>query len=110
MDLKKFLKFNPENFNLKNTAKRFGSGWLSHKQMIFILLVIISALGGGYVWYVSLFKNEWTQGEKDSYNLSQSLEINPKSDLFQEIVGGLDKREAKFSSQHQPVKDIFKPY
>jgi hypothetical protein len=110
MDFKKSLKLSSESFNLKNTARRFGSAWMSHKQLIFILLIIVSALGGGYVWYISLYKNEWTQGEKDSYNLSQSREINLKTDLFREVVGEVDKRGAKLNSQHQPVKDIFKPY
>ena len=110
MDFKKILKLSPESFDPKNTAARIGSAWMKHKQVVFILLVIFAALAGGYVWYESLYKTEWSQEQKDTYNLSQTREVNLKTDLFEEIVMNLDERGRKLDSARREAADIFKPY
>ncbi len=110
MDFKKPLKISAENLNFKKILVKTGLTLINHRQVIFIVLLIFSALAGIYVWYRSLYETEWTQEEKDNYNLSQAREVDLKTELFREIIEKLDERERRFKAEKQEVIDIFQPY
>ncbi len=95
---------------MEKCLKISASFWINHQQVIFIVLVLVSAVVGAYFWCKNIYWSGWSEEQKKTYNASQSREINLKEDEFKKVLAEIENRRNSFESEYQPVKDIFKPY
>lgn len=110
MNLNNFLKIKKTGANIKKFLAFAASFWVSHQQVVFIILVIASAVLGAYFWYKNIYWSEWNEEQKQNYSASQSREINLKEEEFKKVLQEIESRKNLFESEYQPVKDIFKPH
>lgn len=110
MDVNNFFKFYKIGKELKKRLGLAASFWINHQQLIFIVLVIASAISGAYFWCRNIYWSGWNEEQKKTYSASQSREINLKEDEFKKVLQEIENRKNRFESEYQPVKDIFKPY
>ncbi len=110
MDLNNFLKIKKTGADIKKFLASAASFWVSHQQVVFIVLVIFSAVLGAYFWCRNIYRSGWSEEQKKTYNISQNREINLKEEEFKKVLAEIENRKNSFESEYQPVKDIFKPY
>jgi hypothetical protein len=110
MDFKKFLKFDRNGPGIKSLGKNIAADWMRWCQVIFIAIFVFSSALGLYVWYKSLYQSSWSEERKKEYSLTQNREINLKEEEFQKVLDEIERKKNNFKSEHQPIKDIFKPY
>lgn len=110
MNIKELLKFDKIKRDFKKTGQFLASYWMKCYQVVFIVVFLLAGGIGLYLWYTSLYQSDWSEEKKREYSLTQSREINLKEEDFKKVLGDIENRKKIFESEHQPLKDIFKPY
>jgi hypothetical protein len=110
MDFKNIIRKGNGGNDLKKIFSKFGSGWMRHQQVVFIVLVFISVGIGAFYWYESLHQAGWTEEKKKEYLATQSREINLKEADFKKVIAEIENRKKILESTGRQVKNIFEPY
>ena len=104
------FKFKKEYLSGKHLSKTFSDFWNNHYLTLFSLFSLIVLLVGMYIWYLNLYKSDWSAERKKEYNNSQSRQVKLKEQEFKEIISGIDGKKRKYDEPVEQIKDIFVPY
>lgn len=112
MDIKKILQFEFNSKKIKvsqpsDVSGKIKSGWFKYYKKIFIAIFVLTIGGGGYIWYISLYKSQWSEVEKQQYIDSQQKKESFKEEKFNEIIKSIEDRKSEYAGAPMEVKDIF---
>lgn len=96
----------------KRTIERAGrlasALWRRWRHRVLFTILIAILIGGGAVWYWSLYMFRWTEDQKAEYIRSKLQTVQFREGKFEEAVNLFGERHAGFESVSKDGKDIFK--
>lgn len=113
MDIKKILQFEigakkDKPSQTSDVLGKISAGWFKHYKKVFIVIFVLVIGGGGYIWYVSLYKSQWSEFQKQQYINSQEKKESFDEQVFDEIIKAIEDRRSVYEGSPMEVKDIFK--
>lgn len=113
MDIKKLfsLKLTSRSVSagdIKSAVGKLRDGWFRRYRIFFVVLFIIAIIGGGYIWYASLYKSQWSGEKKQQYIDLQKKEVGFKEEDFIKVVEKIKNRKANYEKDPELVKEIFR--
>lgn len=98
-----------KNIEKRLSPKRMIFSWYRHYKAAFFLVFLIVLGFGGWSWFQSLYRYQWTEEEKKTYLDSYFKETTFKEGKFQASVDDLKKRSESHEETLKLERDYFAP-
>lgn len=90
------------------SSREWLSAWYRNYKILFFFLFLAVLGMGGWNWYQSLYRYQWSEEEKKKYLDSYVKETHFKEVQFQDIVERLKAREDSYKEDFSVKRDIFR--
>ena len=98
-----------KNIEKHLSPKRLIFGWYRHYKLVFFAVFLIVLGFGGWSWFQSLYRYQWTEAEKKAYLDSYFKETTFKEEKFRASVDELKQRALSHQETLTLERDYFAP-
>jgi cell division protein FtsI/penicillin-binding protein 2 len=85
--------------------------WNKTYRIVFVIFFLLCMAYAAYIWKTNISNPvAWSQEKKNQFLQEQQSGVAFKQTDFEQALKNISDRQAAFTADYQPIKDLFIPY